>query len=163
MITFDRLREYLTYNPQTGEFFANQDSVNRKAGRQLGTKHSTGYYVIRIDDKLYKAHRLAWMYMTGVMPEKCIDHINRDGLDNRWVNLRVVPQALNTQNGRKRKNNTSGFHGVSWYSKGQKWRARISHEAKTVHLGYYETREAAYEAYQRGASKYHQINPHATL
>ena len=163
MITFDRLREYLTYCPETGNFFANQDSMNAKAGRQLGTKHSTGYFVIRIDDKLYKAHRLAWLYMTGKMPEKCIDHINRNGLDNRWENLREVCQSQNTQNSMFRKTNTSGFHGVSWYAKTQKWRARISHNSRTLHLGYFETKEQAYEAYCRGAAKYHDINPHAAL
>lgn len=161
MVTFERLKEYLHYNPDTGEFIALQSSINRPAGRRLGTLHSTGYYVIRIDDRLYKAHRLAWLYMTGAMPQYTIDHINRLKSDNRWCNLRDVEHTHNSENGVMRKSNRSGFQGVGYAKHMKKWRARITYGYKEKHLGYFETEEAAYEAYCNAAAQYHTLNPHA--
>lgn len=162
MLTQQRIKEYLTYLPDTGEFFANHKSINRPAGRKLGTVHSTGYCVIRVDDKLYKAHRLAWLYMTGVFPEKIIDHINRIKSDNRWTNLKEFSQSQNSENNPLKKSNTSGFVGVSWNRKLKKWRARITFGYKEKHLGYFESKELAFAAYAQAAAKFHTNNSYST-
>lgn len=161
MITQKDLKQYLEYLPETGEFFANKKSINRPAGRKLGTVHSTGYVVIRIKDKLYKAHRLAWLYMTGEFPGNVIDHINRDKKDNRFVNLRDVTRSDNSENNPIKRSNSSGFVGVSWYAPTKKWRARIMYGYKGKHLGYFQTPQEAHEAYCVAAKKYHNFNPFA--
>jgi hypothetical protein len=53
---------------------------------------------VRIDGKNYGVHRLIWAMKTGEWPEHSIDHINRDPLDNRWVNLREATAAEQCQN-----------------------------------------------------------------
>lgn len=75
------------------------------------------------------------------------DHINRDKLDNRRCNLRVVPQRVNAMNGPRRKNNTSGYHGVDWSKSHGRWRARLG----TKHLGRFRTAEEAARAYDKAA------------
>jgi hypothetical protein len=59
-------------------------------------QNSLGYVQIKISGKLYHAHRLAWLYVYGYMPEKEIDHINRIRDDNRIANLREATSQLNS-------------------------------------------------------------------
>jgi hypothetical protein len=161
MITQSYLKAYLVYRPETGEFFAKSDNGRFKAGRRLGTLHSIGYEVIRIEKKLYKSHRLAWLYMTGSFPKQSIDHINRVKNDNRWLNLREVSQSQNSENNPMKRSNSSGFVGVGYSKKLKKWRSRIMYGYKEVHLGYFDSPESAHDAYCVAAAKYHTLNPYA--
>lgn len=83
------------------------------------------------------------------------DHINGDGLDNRKQNLRVAAPHENGRNSRNRRNNTSGYKGVSWSTKRQMWQARIMCNYKEKFLGYFETKEAAYAAYCEASKLLH--------
>lgn len=151
-IEIGRLREVLTYCPETGDFTWN-DYPSRKgvaAGKIAGavSKHAgAGYRVIRIDKTLYYGHRLAWFWMTEEWA-LYIDHINGIGTDNRWVNLRKVTMAQNMANSRKPHNNTSGYKGA-WYDKNcRTWRACYGRDGQTIHLpGKFETAKDAHEAY----------------
>lgn len=67
-------------------------------GREAGTKHRKGYIYIKIGQRKYAAHRLAFMYMEGTWPEHEVDHINRVKDDNRWENLRRVTNLENASN-----------------------------------------------------------------
>ena len=118
MLTLQRLKERLSYNPDTGIFVWNATK------KQAGTKNSR-YIQIAVDKKIYYAHRLAWFYVFGCFPELSIDHINNDKKDNRLANLRLVTVSQNNQNRGKQSNNTSGYKGVSWAKKSQKWEACI--------------------------------------
>ena len=71
------------------------------------------------------------------------DHINRDSLDNRKENLRRATKSQNGRNKYADKRNTSGIRGVSFYSRTQKWRVRISVDKKELSFGYYENLEEA--------------------
>jgi len=86
-----------------------------------------------------------------------IDHINRNGLDNRSANLRLATVAQNAQNARKRKNR-SGYKGV-WLAKlvngKPKWRAAIWHNNKRIYLGYFDSPKQAAKAYDTAAKKHH--------
>jgi len=84
-----------------------------------------------------------------------IDHINGDKLDNRRENLRSATRSQNKMNSGKPKNNTSGYKGVCWYKRGNKWRAQIGINGKLKHLGYFEDKEEAAKAYKKAAEKYH--------
>jgi hypothetical protein len=63
------------------------------------------------------------------------DHINRDKLDNRKSNLRVVTRAVNGRNLSARTDGTSGLRGVSWHKRGQKWEACAKIEGVKHYLG----------------------------
>ena len=99
-----------------------------------------------------RLHRL----IMGVCPGVEVDHINRDGLDNRKSNLRVATTSQNAQNRGLRSDNRSGFKGVGWYAPSGRWRARIQVSTdKRVHLGYFATEIEAAIAYDVAAQEYH--------
>lgn len=150
MITQDELKEVLDYNPDTGVFTWKKTVNSRvKAGDVAGYKNKLGYITIKIKGKPYKAHRLAYLYMTGNFPENFIDHINQIKDDNRWTNLRDATYSQNNSNKVKQKNNTSGYKGVVRYR--NKWRATIKYMYKNIHIGYYATPQEAAEAYKKKA------------
>lgn len=84
-----------------------------------------------------------------------IDHINRNGLDNRRENLRSCNQHQNAMNSRTPKNSILGVKGVT-YIKGRKspYRGQITVGGKLLYLGHYTTAEAAHEAYCKAAEFY---------
>lgn len=83
-----------------------------------------------------------------------IDHENRDTLDNRRSNLRACSRSLNNANSRRRKDNTSGFKGVSYDAARNRWWASLCCDGKDVLRKRFRTREEAYEAYCRAAREY---------
>lgn len=98
ILTAERLRELLTYDPETGEFRWRYTRGCRARGQIAGTVTCLGYLTIAIDGRKYKAHRLAWLHVHGEWPYPEIDHINRIKLDNRLVNLRRATRAENNAN-----------------------------------------------------------------
>lgn len=76
-----------------------------------------------------------------------VDHINGNGLDNRRENLRLAIDGDNVRSQRKRKDNISGYKGVTWDKDLKKWRARITYNSKLLHLGSFGTPQEAHEAY----------------
>ena len=90
-----------------------------------------------------------------------VDHINRDGLDNRRQNLRIVNHAQNRMNACKYAKGTSKYKGVSFDKKHNKYKAQIKIEKKNKHLGYFDTEEEAALAYNRAALKF--FGEHASL
>lgn len=127
IITQDELKELLHYDPDTGIFTRIKcDKRKDRIGEVAGGVHRFGYWIIKLNLKEYKAHRLAWLYMTGRWPLNQIDHINRIRTDNRFSNLRECSNSENCKNMSKNKKNTSGYKGVSFDSRKKKWKARCS-------------------------------------
>lgn len=156
ILTVDRLREVLSYNPTTGVFVWLVSTAHRiTVGDIAGCLDGYGYLAIRVDGRLYKAHRLAWLYVTGEWPSGQIDHCNCVPADNRITNLREASQSQNCANTHRRRHNKSGFKGVGWDREGQKWTARIRYKSRTFWLGRHETPEAAHAAYVEAAMRIH--------
>jgi hypothetical protein len=146
MITQIRLRELLEYAPETGEFIWKVSHPRAAAGAVAGAEDHYGYVVIRLDGRLYKAHRLAWLYVYGVWPDKNIDHVNRVKNDNRMVNLRLADQSVNMHNVGARVSSKSGVAGVTWRGDRKKWNARIKVGYKNFNLGLFNDMAAAIAA-----------------
>ena len=150
-ITQQYLKERLHYDPETGVFtwrslpYKNQ----RKPGDVAGSYNSDGYRVIVLGNRIFGAHRLAWLYMTGKWPPSEMDHINRIRDDNRWCNLRLAERWQNTSNTGVPSNNRAGIKGVRKMN--DRWQARIRHKHVTVHLGTFDTPELARAAYEAAA------------
>ena len=146
-LTNNYLKEILKYEPDTGVFYW----LRACKGTAYGTKCvgivtagvGKQYCRIRIDQKDYLAHRLAFLYMTGSMPRYTVDHINGDGLDNRWANLRDVTIQENNKNLRMRSDNTTGITGVTRHSKADRYVAQITINGKNTYLGMFENIEDA--------------------
>lgn len=82
------------------------------------------------------------------------DHINRNRLDNRRSNLRVVDRTQNNFNTGLYRNNSSGIKGVGWHKAANKWVARIQYNSKSIYLGCFESIELAHEARKEAERKY---------
>lgn len=82
-----------------------------------------------------------------------IDHIDRNGLNNRRCNLRPATQSQNTANARMWCNNTSGYRGVTYDKAKRSWQAGIKRNQRFIFLGRYSTPEKAAAAYNRGARR----------
>ena len=148
-LTAEELRRLLDYDPKTGVFtWKVRPSRNRLVGAVAGTLQVLGYIGIGIYGKVYTAHRLAWVYMTGELPPNDVDHINGNRSDNRFSNLRLATRSENLQNTNKpRCNNKVGLQGVSPEPNSSKYRAQIRVEGTVIYLGLYSTPEEAHEVY----------------
>lgn len=156
-LTVERLRQAVHYNPETGAF-TRLTSYNNScpSGTVLNRRNKGGYVVFSVDTCECYGHRAAWAYMTGEWPEKGkeIDHINGKPGDDRWANLRLTDHSGNMQNGRHRKNNTSGYKGVTKTREGN-WAASITANGVAHHLGRFPTKEEAAAAYAAAATRLH--------
>ena len=151
-LTIERLKELLTYNPETGLFTWNVDRGGRaKKGSKAGALSHSGYVYISIDRKTVLAHRIAWMMVHGEMPDKHVDHINGDRTDNRIANLRLAVRSQNNANAKLRKDSGSGFKGVTFSKQMQKWVGQIRVNGRLIYLGSYRTPEEAHAAYLMAA------------
>lgn len=161
MLTQERLKELLEYNPDTGDFVRKTTYVRVRAGDKAGGLNQRGYIEIRVLGKKYLAHRLAWLYVNGVFPEMDIDHINGNTQDNRISNLRLITISGNNQNRRRsRKDSSSEYLGISIKHQKDKtkWQVRIQIEGVRFYLGLFNTEEEAYEVYLENKRKYHKFN-----
>ena len=154
------LRKALDYDPKTGVLtWRWRDDVprrtnNRFAGKPAGGSDGQyGYISVRLYDRLYQAHRLAWLWMTGEWPTHLIDHIDMDPKNNAWDNLRPATKSQNMMNQGKPRHNKSGFKGV--FGAAGCWTAQIQVNRKNHILGTFDTAEEAHAAYCAAAARLH--------
>ncbi len=154
-ITQERLKEILTYDPESGSFVwkIKRRGMRARVGDLAGSVDKDGYWQISVDGHLYRAHRLAWLYMTGQWPELGIDHRDCDRTNNRWLNLREADHFQNVFN--RRGYSSSGFKGVSWDKVRQRWKSRITAHGRTYFLGYFDSAELAHLAFKSAVKSLH--------
>lgn len=154
-LTAAALRALIHYEPATGVFTwlrrperTKYDRAwnTRFAGHKTGTHSGNGaYLVIKIFDRLYYAHRLAFLYMTGRWPIEA-DHRDGNGLNNAWANLREATRTQNQTNTRPR-----STHGKGVSCCQGRYVAQITIARKTRYLGSFGTAEEAHAAYVKAA------------
>jgi hypothetical protein len=155
-LTSQRLRELLTYDPETGIFTNKVKRGNRGIqGAVTGSLRSNGYIAIAVEATVYYSHRLAWLYMTGDWPKFDIDHKDGNKTNNRFENLRDVTTTVNTQNRRKAKSDSStGVIGVTKHR--DKFTAWIAVNKKKIYLGVFDILKEGSRAYLEHKRKYHE-------
>jgi len=115
---------------------------SRMAGVKAGRCQMHGYIVINFQGRIYREHRLVFLIHYGRMPV-CLDHINGVRDDNRIENLREATHQENCFNMRLSKRNATGFKGVSYHTKRQRYVACMRHDGKQLHVGYFKSAEEA--------------------
>lgn len=172
MLTQAELMAVLDYDKETGVFTWKARPVTensreharkfngRFAGKPAGSCHRTGdgrvYRAIKIEQKAYLAHRLAWLYVHGVWPNGEIDHIDNDASNNRIANLRDITSAENKQNRTApARKSRSGRLGVLYIRATGKWQAKITINGEVKYLGTFADREEAYAAYLTAKRELH--------
>lgn len=117
-----------------------------------------GGYALSYVKGSYARGKCEYVYMHRVImnapKELEIDHINRNKIDNRKINLRLCDHSQNTMNV-KRKPESSKYKGVHFCKETDKWRAKISAYGKTICLGRFNSQEEAASAYDHAAKKHH--------
>jgi len=151
MITQDLLKEIILYNHETGVLTSK--STGKVFCYVAKRSRVCGYITMTILGKRYYAHRIAWLYHYGSLPE-CIDHIDGDGLNNKISNLRSVTKLENNKNSSMRIDNTSGHKGVFYSKQLNKWCAQIRYNNKTMHIGYFAEINDAIKARKEKEIKY---------
>ena len=154
------LKLKLLYSPREGVFRwieppkFHSELLGEAAGCEA-MMNGKPYHVIQIDDKKWKRSHLAFLYMTGSLPDSdVVDHINGISTDDRWSNLRT---ASFTQNAQNRKIGRPGRElpiGVRMVRSG-KYCARITVLGKQISLGSFETVEMAKQSYEDARVKYY--------
>jgi len=159
MITKNEIKSLLHYQPETGLFTCISKRRGSKIGDIVGYLRKDGYLQINILGRSYASHRLAWLYMFGEFPKNDIDHIDGCKTNNRICNLRDVTRAQNHQNHRTaHKDNASGYLGVHFYKKKNKYGSRIFIGGKDIWLGYFDTPQTAHEAYLNAKRNLHEFS-----
>ena len=140
------------YDSESGKLYKVRESSGKLCNpeREIAAVDN-GYLQVGITDsngltKNFKVHQIIFYMHTGIEPLQVIDHHDGDKLNNRFDNLRLTTEVCNNRNHKMQRNNKSGYVGVSWYNRVNKWCAQIKIDGKHKHIGYYDTKEEAYQA-----------------
>jgi hypothetical protein len=155
VLTAERLRDLLHYDPDTGVWSWLVRQGRACVGATAGWVRADGYRQIRVDGRAYRAHRLAFLYMTGRWPPRLVDHKNVVPGDDRWCNLRPATESQNQHNRGRAATNTSGLKGASFSKHTRKWLAQIAVRGVRKYLGYFDTPEEAHAAYVAASQQHH--------
>jgi hypothetical protein len=163
MLTQAKVRELFDYDPFTG-ILRNKITRNARAmtGKEAGSINHYGYRETRIDSKLYRVHRVIWLWAFGKFPDK-VDHIEGNRTDNRLHMLRDASALESTKNRCIPCTNSSGHIGVYWASTHNKWIANIGVNNKTIYLGIFKNKSDAVQARKEANIKYGFYKNHGRL
>lgn len=118
-----------------------------RAGSPAGCLGPNGYWYVRIDDKLYLAHRIVWALTHDDDPgDRQIDHIDGNRGNNDPDNLRLATHGENCHNGKQRCDNSSGHKGVSRHSRFPGWRAYAAVHGKRITKLFSDSKHGGREA-----------------
>jgi len=144
MVTQKHLHTVLHYDPETGIFTWHR---GKRKGKIAGVVHDArGSLKVQIDNNRYFLHRLAWLWMTGLMPRWKIEHVNGDHGDNRWCNLRQGDRLQNADH-RAAYPEPTGIQGI--YRMGDHYEVLIATNSVTQNLGSFATLDEARDTMEK--------------
>ena len=148
-MTRKQIEERMVCDPEAGTLTWREGStrVGELAGKEVGCLNGDGYRVVNLDGRLFRVHRLIWLYAHGTFP-KFLDHRDGNRSNNKISNLRRVTKSQNNWNGKTPHTNTSGAKGVTQYGSAGKWRACVTKHGKQYCRAGFETFEQAKAAAQ---------------
>jgi hypothetical protein len=154
----DVVRHMLHYDEQAGMlFWENPDPQSRcKPGQRWGriqkevhtSSNGTKQYIQgRLCCRSFHAHRLIWFYVTGEDPgDLMVDHINGDGLDNHFPNLRLATRSQNLVNQAGHARRKSRYKNVTWVKRKNRWMGELRRSGVLHRTSHYASEEDAYAA-----------------
>lgn len=154
MLIREMLASVMNFDPEKGRFFWLGCNKFQPKGKEVGSFDGHGYGQINVFGKVWKEHRLVWLWIHGELPDKQIDHINHDRRDNRPENLRLVDNVENYKNRPKQNNNKFGIPGISFDKRMWKYHAYITVDKKRITLGMFKHLEDAINSRLEANKKY---------
>lgn len=155
MLTAAKARELFRYDAESGLLYWRETGKGRgDISLPAGRLNEHGYWIVGVNYRRYRAHRIIWLMEYGEWPTHELDHINGKRDDNRRENLREATHLQNMRNSRRQCSNTSGVSGVSWHSIGKKWAAEIHVMGRKVYLGLHTDIELAELVVSEARRKY---------
>jgi hypothetical protein len=112
------------------------------AGSVAGSLGQEGYRVINFKRKIYLAHRVIWVLMTGEQPPDLLDHRDTDRANLRWANLRPATVSLNGANARQKSGHKKGAR-----KRGRRFVSTISFQGRSIYIGSFASEDEAHAAY----------------
>lgn len=122
--------------------------------KEAGCLLKSGYVQIMIDGQRYMAHKLAFLYVTGMWPE-VVDHIDGCKPNNMWTNLRVCTHQQNQLNRRANSNSRTGVKNVEVDPRNGKFRVVVSINGSRKFIGSYDSLEMAELVAIEARNKFH--------
>lgn len=157
LITADELRQIVHYDPDTGIFTWIRPRPKIRVGQTAGYLHHIGYINIEINERIYMAHRLAWLHYYGEWPRHQIDHRDGDKTNNKIENLRDATDVENRLNRKVRADNISKRKGVTKTVRNgvTKYIVRVGLNGERRYLGFFTDLDEAHRAYCEAAKRLH--------
>jgi hypothetical protein len=153
MITQELVKELFDY--QDGNLIRKTKvATNANIGDIVGTLDGHGYLQFRINNRLYRLHRVVFLWHHGYLPQ-CVDHIDGNPLNNRIENLRAATKLENNRNTTVRKDNKAGVKNVYWSKSASRWVVHIRVEGKLKHIGLFDDIELAELVAIEAREKFH--------
>ena len=137
-----------------GFLYWRERGPGRKINNKVGTPNKRGYLHIGYKGKAYFIHRLIFLIHHGYLP-KILDHIDGNPENNRIENLREATHSQNICNSKLSKRNSTGFKGVSWRKREQRFLASCTINKKHHELGLFKIAEDAAKAVKEFREKHH--------
>jgi len=127
-----------------------------RIGDKAGSLDSKGYVVLKLNNLLYRMHRIIWAYHYSVIPNNLqIDHIDGNKTNNMIENLRLATNSQNKSNNKRaRCDSKSNILGVCWSKASRKWQSHIKKNNKKIYLGLFANQEDAIAARKAAELQY---------
>lgn len=147
-VSYELAHKMFSYNPDTGIVTRKISVSSRARARdELWTVNCSGYIVVRFEGKLHYVHRIIWLMQTGEWPTLVIDHIDGNGANNKWTNIRHVTYSVNLQN-------KIVESGVYWSKRDKVWVATMQVDGRRQHIGQHKSKIIAEAMYKQAKLAY---------